>query len=320
MEARKTVWVTGASGFVGRRLCARLQAQGMRVVAIGRSETSGPWEKFVRHEFGSGAFAVGERPQAVFHLAARTHALAETPGERETYFKTNVEGMKELLGALEGAGEVRVVFASSVKACGEETPASGVDELAPSRPTTPYGESKLAAERALLSSEFGREAVVLRLAMVYGSGQKGNLVEMIRSVAKDRFPPIPENGNRRSMVHVDDVVTALLAAAEASRPGGRMYYISGLRARSSREIYEEILRGLGRPAPKWHVPAAALWMAALAGDGVERVRGRRFLWDTEKYRKLFGSAHYLPGRAVGELGFNPKRDLADAMPEMLGEV
>ena len=321
MTMNRTALVTGASGFIGRRLCARLQAEGWRVIAVARRQVPGPWDNLIVHELGSGPLMVTQPPAIVFHLAGRTHALAERPGERDTYFRVNVTGMQELLTALGSQTGMRVVFTSSVKAFGEETPPEGVDEAVSARPTTPYGESKLAGERLLLSSPLGAQAVVLRLAMVFGEGQKGNLAEMIKAVAQGRFPPIPENGNRRSMVHVDDVIEALFAAMAAPPVcGGRVYYVAGPKAWSSREIYVEICRALGHSVPRWVVPVWVLRRAGKFGDLIGVVRGKRFLWDSDKCAKLFGSACYSPARAARELGFSPRTGLETALPAMVREA
>lgn len=321
MIAKRTALVTGATGFIGRRLCERLKQDGWRVIAVARQEAAGPWDEMIVHELGSGPLTLRERPSAVFHLAGRAHALAERPGERESYFRVNVTGTQELLCALGDDFGVRIVYTSSVKACGEATGPEGVNEEVACTPTTPYGESKLAAEKVLLSSPFGQQAIVLRLAMVFGEGQKGNLGEMIKAVSRGRFPPVAENGNRRSLVHVDDVIESLLAAMTAPvAAAGRVYFITGLRAWSSREMYVEICRGLGRPVPSWVVPIWILRLAGLVGDLIGTVRGRRFLWDSDKWAKLFGSACYLPTRAIRDLGFNPRKDLGAAMPEMVREA
>ena len=321
MISNRTALVTGATGFIGRRLCERLKHDGWRVVAVARHRVPGPWDELVVHELGSGPLVLPERPSAVFHLAGRAHALAERPREREAYFRVNLTGMQELLAALGDAAGVRIIFTSSVKACGEGTGREGVNEDVVCRPATPYGESKYAAEQALLSSQFGPQAIVLRLAMVFGEGQKGNLGEMIKAVAKGRFPPIPENGNRRSIVHVDDVIEALLAAMAApAEQGGQVYFIASHRAYSSREMYVEICRALGRAVPVWAVPVGVLRLAGWAGDLIGAIRGRRFLWDSDKYAKLFGSANYHPAKAIRALGFSPRADLVSAMPAMVREA
>jgi len=320
-NGRNVALVTGASGFIGRRLCARLRKEDWHVIAVARRAAEGPWQQFLEHEFGAGRPLVFPRqPTVVFHLASRVHSTADMSNQNEEYTSVNKAGMAELLRALDGHRETRVMLTSSVKAHGEETGPGGVDEEDVSQPTTAYGQSKAAAEQQLFESHLGARAVVLRLAMVFGPGHKGNLAEMVRAIARRRFPPIPDNGNRRSMVHVDDVVDALVAAVASSTTGGRMFYVVGTRTWSSRDLYLAILTALGRPVPHWHVPLSALRILARAGDAIGSWRGHRFAWDTDRFGKLFSSAHYRGDLAAQVFGFRAKRDLQDALPGMIAEA
>ena len=90
-------------------------------------------------------------------------------------------------------------------------------------PDTPYGRSKLAAEELVLHGGYVPEPVVLRLCMVYGPQAKGNIEKMIEAVRRNRFPPLPEMGNRRSMVHVQDVVQAAVLAGTHPAAVGQAY-------------------------------------------------------------------------------------------------
>lgn len=74
----------------------------------------------------------------------------------------------------------------------------------PGEPATPYGRAKRAAEDAVLEAgaKYGMHVVNLWLAMVYGHGGRGNLERMARGIRAGWFPPLPETGNRRSLVHM----------------------------------------------------------------------------------------------------------------------
>jgi nucleoside-diphosphate-sugar epimerase len=254
----------------------------------------------------------------VLHLAARTHALDESPAEEAEYARLNVDGTRRLLDAASAAGVARVVLVSSVKALGEGGP-EWIEEDAPPAPTTAYGRSKLAAER-LVAERCGGRGIgwcCLRLPIVYGPGQKGNLERMIAAVARRRFPPPPETGRRRSMVHVDNVVDALLLAAGGGAAGGRAYVVADERPYGTREIYDRIRRALGRPPARWSVPAWSLRAAAAGGDLARRVLGRRVGFDSDAYGKLLGNACYRSQRIARELGFRPRRHLDEAMDELV---
>lgn len=213
MKSTPSILVTGASGLIGRALCSELQTQKKCVRGGMRHATEGPWDEVGIFDLSTNVVPMELMAgiDTIFHLAGRAHALAETQQDEQQYFSINTDGTRTLLAAAKKAGVRKFVFASSIKAIDE----GGVkirDETSACHPTTPYGKSKLAAEHLVINGGYVPEPVVLRLSMVYGCSHKGNLPRMVEAIAKGRFPPLPELGNRRSMVHVEDVVQALLLA------------------------------------------------------------------------------------------------------------
>jgi len=315
----RSVLVTGASGFIGRRLCAALREEGARVRALARRPCAGPWDERVTVDLAAGAVPSSALAgvDTVFHLAGRVHASAGDADDAERHRRANVEGTRALLAAAVAAGAPGIVHFSSVKAMGEGGPAC-LDEDAPAAPQTDYGRSKREAERLVLEAgaRQGLHAVVLRLPLVYGPGARGNLAEMLEAVARGRFPPIADPGNRRSLVHVDDVVAAALLAARRPEATGRVYLVTDGRAYSTRDILEGMWQALGRRAPRWSLPLPLLRALARAGDVAGRVRGRPWRFDSRACRKLTGSAWYSSERIARELGFRPRRDLAAGLAEM----
>ncbi len=247
----------------------------------------------------------------IFHLAGRAHALAEGPEACEEYRLANVQSTTDLLSAARAAGVRAFVYFSSVKAMEPRAQsADGVCDAA-------YGRSKLLAERAVLNSGAVPHPVVLRPALVYGPHPKGYLELLIRATRARWFPPLPELGNQRSMIHRDDLVRAALQCATDPRARARTYVVTDGSGYSTRQIYDCVLAALGRPAPRWTLPIALLRLAALAGDGIGRLRHRRFPFDSEVLEKLVDSACYDGTPIRQELGFEPRRTLQDSMAEML---
>lgn len=314
MSARYVV--TGAPGFIGRRLCAALQPDA-HVVAIARREPEparreGPWNELAacdlaNRDEGGGIAARFAGADAVFHLAGRAHAVAERKSDSAAYTRVNVDGTRRVVEWARAAGVRRFVFASSVKAMGE---GEGDSTL------SPYGRSKRDAEEIVLQSGLP-EPVVLRLSLVYGPGVEGNLGGMLRAVRMYRFPPPPRVPNRRAMVHVDDVVRALIAAAESPRAVGRTIVVGDGVEYSTREIYDAMNAALGRPSPSWSLPGPCWRALALAGDAIGAIARRRAPFDSEAYRRLFGSAWYEPGDMGSVLGVVPRLTIEDALPAMV---
>ncbi len=309
-----TVVVTGASGFIGRRLCEALRT-GARVRAVVRRDgVDGPWDEVVRADLARDELPRGacDGAVAVFHFAGKAHALSERRGDDDEYQRVNVDGTRRVLEAAARAGVARVVFASSVKAMGE----GDGDPV----PQTPYGRSKLAAEEWVLRGGFVREPVVLRPALVYGPGVGGNLGGMLRAVARGRFPVPPRIDNRRAMIHVDDVVRAALASAHRAEPVGHALVLGDGVAYSTYAIYAAMRRALGREVPRVALPAAAWAVLAKVGDAAGFVVRRRAPFDSAAFRKLFGSAWYEPSDLRALLGIEQLKTLDDALPAMVAEL
>jgi nucleoside-diphosphate-sugar epimerase len=315
--------VTGATGFIGTALVRRLRAAGRPVRALARSRKHIAADADVTVvDLTSGTIPSGtlDGIETVYHLAAKTHDLFAADAADPDYWRVNLEGTQRLLESLLSRSIKRVVFVSSVKAQAEETTGE-IDETQPPDPTTAYGRSKLAAERLVLSeaARRGFEAVCLRFPLVYGPGQRGNLVRMIAAIDRGRFPPPPSAGNRRSMLHVENAVEALMLAGQHPAAAGQTYTVTDAAPYSTRELYDCIRDGLGKRPVQWAVPAWAFRRLASAGDAARAILGRRVGFDSEALQKLFGSAWFSSDKIARELGYRPTRALRDAMPELIAE-
>ena len=320
MRSLQHCLVTGATGFIGRALCRRLKEQGVRVRALARHADAGPWDEFVAADLAGERVpaAILDGVDTVFHLAGKAHALSELAADDGEYRRSHVGATRNLLGLLDAAAAPRLVFFSSVKAMGDDGEAC-MDERWDAEPSTPYGICKRECEQLVLDA--GRDlplhACVLRLPLVYGRGVKGNLWKMLDAIARGRFPPPPRVANKRSLVHVDDVAGAALQAALDARAAGRIYIVTDGEAYSTDEMYTLMRTALGKPAPGWRVPAAGLRVLAFAGDVIGRARGRRFVFDSDAYHKLLGSAWYSSASIERDIGFRPTRTLRDGVVEMV---
>ncbi len=312
--------VTGGRGFIGRRLVAALRADGVAPRVLTRAEPAGPDE--LRGDLADPASlaAACAGVDTVFHCAGHAHAFGAL-GEADAvrHRQVNFEGTRLLAEAAGRAGVRRFVFLSSVKAMGEPGDQC-VDEDWPAPPASAYGQAKRAAEAAVLAAgvRFGMHVVNLRPAMVYGAGGAGNLERMAALVRRGLFPPLPETANRRSLVHVADLVAAMRLAAADARAAGRSYIVAHPRTHSGRGLYDALRAACGLPLRRWAVPRGVLGAAARVGDGIEALAGRRVPLDSESLDRLLGSACYSPVRIVGELGWRARIDLADGLREMLG--
>ena len=295
-----TSLITGASGFIGRRLLQLGDRGLMRNMKEMPSAVCGDLLD------PSSLVLACEGIRTVFHCAGYAHAFSSS--DPDAHRRINYEGTRNLLNAAGEAGVRRFVFLSSVKAMAEPGDAC-VDEDWPGEPLTSYGKSKRAAEDAVFEAgaKYGMHVVNLRLAMVYGRGGRGNLERMARAIRSGWFPPLPETRNRRSLVHVQDVVEVMRLVAERPEANSSTYSVADARVYSGREIYEAIRAALGiSPAPTFTIPASLLHAAG-------RVNARL----GEVVDRLIGSACYSPARIERELGWRTRIGLAEGLREML---
>jgi len=317
------ILVTGATGFIGQHLVDRLLRDGFSVRALIRGEVEGQrWGKHIEVAKGDVRDARSTRlavdgVEAVFHLAGKVHDLEEIHDATE-HEGVTLRGTQNLLAAAGESGVKRFVFLSSLSVYGAGSEALR-DETAACDAGSAYGRAKFQAERCVLDQgeKFGIHVCCLRPAMVYGPGCKGNLPRMIKMIDRGFFPPLLDVNNRRSMVHVSNVVDAAILAATNPAANGQCYIVTDRRPYSTRELYEMICHGLGKPIPRWHVPLGALKGLARVGDAIGRLRGRRFVFDSDALEKLTGSAWYSSEKIARELGFRPRVTFEEALPELI---
>jgi len=249
------VLVTGATGFVGQRLINLLKLEGFSIRAIGRKSIFNVETiicDFLNDNIPESAF---KGIDIVFHLAGYAHDLKSKPEVRDIYQKMNVNVTSELLSLSVKNNVKKFIFVSSVKAGGLPIKGECASEKDQKSPDGIYGETKREAELKVL--EVGRKSdmhvSILRPALIYGPKVKGNLQLMMQGIKKGWFPPVPEIGNRRSMIHVDDIVRALLLLASNQQANGEIFIATDGKGYSSRDIYEIMCHTLDKRAFNWSV-------------------------------------------------------------------
>jgi UDP-glucose 4-epimerase len=196
----------------------------------------------------------------------------EAPDPEAAFDRTNHRATARLAAQAAEAGVRRFLFLSSVKVHGDRSdrPLSAADVPAP---TDAYGRSKLAAEQALARHSGRMATVALRPPLVYGPGAKGNFLSLLRAVDRGLPLPLAAIDNRRSLIHVENLADAILAALDA--PSG-IYLPSDRDDVSTAMLVRRIAAALGRPARLFPVPPAILrGLAAAAGKSaaIERLAG-----------------------------------------------
>lgn len=211
---------------------------------------------------------------SVVHLANLAHEMhGQAPLAR--YREVNLEGSRNLAWQASAAGVTRLVYLSSVKVLGERTPARAFDELSAANPSDVYAQSKWQAEQALreVAGQTGLEVAILRPPLVYGPGVTANFLRLMKLVARGLPLPLGAATNRRSLVFVGNLTSAIAACLDHPAAAGKTFLVSDGEAISSADLVRRLASALGVPARLLAVPQSLLRaVAALIGKGDEAGR------------------------------------------------
>ena len=227
--------MTGASGFIGRKMVKRLLAEGMHVTVLVR--TSELADGFVgpRCDAHIGDLMIPSTLKyisvgidQVIHLAANASLQARSEAE----FSVNVDGTRNLLGALDGSPALgRFILMSSITAAAREPGSrlsNPVNAASDATPDTPYGRSKRDAEKLVIQTygDTSVEWVIIRPALVYGPGSKtgGGMNAIVELAKRPGLVGRLDFPGQISVIHVDDLVDVCLLATRSEAAVGRTIF------------------------------------------------------------------------------------------------
>ncbi len=299
------ILVTGATGFVGTALCGALLAARRPFRALIRSHEKARSRGLdaahcVQGDLAGDLKGALDGVQQVVHLAGlvRARSAAEL-------LAINRDGTARLAAAAHAAGVARFVQVSSLAAAGPSVDGTGSACLpVAARPVSDYGRSKLAGEQALVAADV--PWLILRPSVVYGPWDTD--VRVLFELVRRRLVPIVGAELRYSLVHVDDLARAIVAALDAELVGACLP-IAHAEVLTQRAWLERLARAVGSEPRFVELPRAAGWLAAHAGEAWARVHGRAALFGRDKLRELrAGSWVADPEPAAATLGFRATVD------------
>jgi nucleoside-diphosphate-sugar epimerase len=251
---------------------------------------------------------------AVIHLAARAHVLDQSAKDEESFMRINSGGTARLAEHAIRARVRRFVLMSSI---GAVTDAS--DELVtletPCTPVTPYGRSKLEAERALveLCRDSDTEWTILRPTLVYGPRSPGNIARLVSLVRRGWPLPLGAIRNRRSFIFVENLVDATIAVLTHDAARGATFFVADGEDLSTSELIARIAQHAKTNTKLIPVPLRVLETLARGAQTI----GVRLPFDGETLRRL-GSSLFVDTAPLRALGWTPRFSVDEGLQSMLG--
>jgi UDP-glucose 4-epimerase len=235
------------------------------------------------------------------HLAGRVHLAPDK--DPAAYFVENCDGTLKLARDAIAAGVRRFVFLSSAKVFGDESGATPFSENTPAYPEDPYAVSKLAAEQGLSGLGDQLQIAILRPPLVYGPGVKANFMALLSAVARGVPLPLASVHNRRSLISVDNLATAIVACLESTEAAVRTYCVTDGRSLSTRDLVRSIAFALGKPPRLFAFPP---WLLESCGAIIGR---------TDTIKRLTRSLELDDQAIRTELGWRPAQTFEAGISE-----
>lgn len=303
--------VTGGAGYIGAVVAQQLLAEGHTVeildnLTTGHADVDLPGVLWHRGEIDEASHVLDPSFDGVVHLAAKS-LVGESVQHPERYWHGNIVASLRLIDAIRAAGVKRMVFSSTAAVYGEP----GTDQITedmPTRPTNPYGASKLAIDHMLTAeaAAHGLGAVSLRYFNVAGASgslrerhdPETHLIPNLLKVARGQAPeakifgtdyPTRDGTAIRDYIHVLDLAQAHVKALAAAQPGQhRIYNLGTGTGTSVREVIDAVREVTGQEVPAVESPRRAGDPAVLVASGA---------------------------KAAAELSWRPRRDIREMVAD-----
>lgn len=301
-----SVLITGATGFVGRHLMKEHFYALVRRPSGFKNEiicdiTS---QKSLKNKL-SGI-------ETIIHCAG----LSDSTGNfsKKSHWEVNFNGTKNLISEAQKSGVQKFIFLSSIKA---------MPKLNTSKnPASSYGLSKRASEKLVLDvgRSFDIHVVVLRPAMVYGLGCKGNLERMVRGIHSGWFPKLPDTQNRRIAIYIDDLITAIWLSVNSPEANGKTFIVAHPQPFSTRELHNVIKQNSPETRFSWSLSKGLLNIVGQIGDKLERTLNLKSPLNTSAVSSLLGSEYFAPSEIRDELGWVAETNIIEGIQKYMSDL
>jgi nucleoside-diphosphate-sugar epimerase len=315
---KQRILITGASGFVGKALVAKLAMSEEKLpVALLRhgsvfSETKQNMERFHFSDFHDheSLEKALKNIDCVVHCAARVHMMNETDADPlEAFRRVNTQGTLNLAALAAKQGVRRFIYLSSIKTLGEETlPGRAFRYHDTLNPQDAYGISKAEAEAALtkLAADTEMELVIIRPPLVYGPGVKANFASLMKLARRNLPLPLGAIRNKRSMVSLDNLVDLIETCINHPLAANQVFLVSDDHDVSTTELLETMTRAAGKKPRLLPVPMKVI-------EKLAQLLGKSAIAD-----RLCGSLQVDISHTKETLGWKPPVSFEEGIKRSMG--
>lgn len=303
------ILVTGATGFIGTRLCQVLIEQGHTVIGLSRrgSGTVAGVDYRAKDFIDTPSLRdCVDGMDCIVHLAGRAHVMDPRNDAPELYREVNHEATVRLARLALEAGVKRFVFVSTIRVNGNASDQQRFTEASAPQPVVAYDRSKLDAENGLRALLDGTptEWVIIRPPLVYGAEALGNFRTLLKVVEKGLPSPLAQVSNARSLISVDNLANLIALAIQHPDAAGQLFLASDGSDVSTHQILVALAQGMQMRL--WSIPVPPSLLAFLF----------RLIGKEDTYTKLCGSLTVDASKAREVLGYRPHNDTLASLAQV----
>ena len=307
--------LVGASGFIGTRLIDLLEKENCYNIDKNPSEKYNDIttiqdirEKHLEHVFSSSIDTV--------ILLAAEHRDNVSP--ISLYYDVNVNGTRHVFDAMDIQGIANIIFISSSAVYGLNT--KNPDEQSPPDPFSHYGKSKWQAEKILREwqqkDSKNKSLTIIRPTVTFGEKNQGNVHNLLRQIASEKFLMIGRGENRKSMSYVGNVAAFIKFCLETKKPGLRVLNYTDQPDLTMNELVLQAEESLNRKLPSLHLPYWLGMSGGLVFDLISLITGRKLTISSVRIKKFCANTQ-IDATQAHRSGFIPPFTLAEGLDRTL---
>lgn len=305
--------VTGSNGFIGSFLVERLLEKNYNVRCLIRQTSNLQWIKNLPVQFFYGditktksLIAAVKNVDYVYHLSGKVRAKSF-----EEFLFVNQQGTINLLETCKknAPSLKRFVYVSSQAAVGPSKKGIPLKETDAPRPISLYGKSKLLGEQETLRYREYFPVTIIRPPSVFGP-RDDDILSIFKAVKRGVKPLVGQQEKRLSLVHVLDLVNAMIVAAEHERAKNEIFFITNSNGYSWIEFENTIARTLRKKGMFVRIPECLLDVVALINEVTARIMGKPALLNKDKVLEMKQQSWLIDNlKAKKILGFEAQTEL-----------